>query len=215
MRKQPVREAPGRELGTGKAARREFSHPFLKVAFIKTTFSKLLNRVNHDKRVELLDLKTRISFAAVKFEASSPMVGAPAGGETLLIEGRRFNNLQHPPTVWIGPNKASDVRLSNTRVLCMVPAGVGRNLQVRVTPSVTLYPNKPILGQTEHLEIAGETKTLRTCFLYNGENRSRLSLLHCALAFLPPKPFKSHTLLENTSACVESPEFWVDWEPGA
>lgn len=184
MRKQ-VHEAPGREVGTKKVTRREFSHPFLKVAFLKTTFSGLLNRVDDDKEVELRDLKTQTSFAAVKFEASSPMVGAPAGGEALLIEGRGFNNLQHPPTVWIGPNKASDVRtLSNTRVSCMVPAGIGQNLQVRVTPSVTFYPNKPILGQTEHLEIAGETKTLRTCFSYDGEDR-------CAIVSAPEGCFFS------------------------
>lgn len=118
------------------------------------------------------------------------MVGAPGGGETLVIEGRGFRNLHQQPTVWVGPNKALAVQtVSNTRLSCTIPAGIGRNLQVWVTPCCTLYPKKPLSGQVEHLKIAGETATLRTGFSYDGEDiKFHLTLVIGAVTFAPFDP---------------------------
>lgn len=97
------------------------------------------------------------------------MVGAPAGGAVLTIHGRGFCNLQLPPTVWIGAVKgqAAEV-LSNSVITCIVPPGLGRNLDVWVTPHAQLFPRTPILGENGYLEIAGQTVTLTTGFSYDG-----------------------------------------------
>lgn len=113
------------------------------------------------------------------------MTGPPTGAATLTIEGRGFLNLQQPPTVSVGSQKASDVRIcSNSEISCSIPPGLGRNLAVKVTPSASFYPGKPIVERTQTatqgspagtrtdmqgcLEIAGHTTILGTGFSYNG-----------------------------------------------
>lgn len=122
------------------------------------------------------------------------MTGPPTGGTPLTIEGRGFLILEHPPTVWVGSERAVDVEVrSNTVISCTVPPGLGRNLTVKVTPSARMYPAKAgVVGASttapseavppSYLRIAGETAILQTGFSYGGKHSKRDSKIRLAFS---------------------------------
>ncbi|HMD45021.1 MAG TPA: IPT/TIG domain-containing protein [Acidimicrobiales bacterium] len=80
----------------------------------------------------------------------TPSIGAPGGGNQVMITGRHFRPGGGPPAVWFGAKRATVVSYAHHVIVVVVPAGVVGTVDITVRTingySLTTYKDRYVYG---------------------------------------------------------------------